>query len=359
MMAPPPFRSTYTLTDEIVAHLAAIAEAKAVIEQATILPQQELRLRRQARVRMTHSSTAIEGNRLPLPDVDAVDRKQRVDAPARDVYEVQNYLAALKYIDEVVGTRQPLTEKVVLTVHRLLTRRTLPPRQSGRYRTGPVAVAQTRLGVIHQILYRGPAASQVPELMASLLAWVKNSEHEDIHPVIVAGILHQELAVIHPFTDGNGRTARALATLLLYQRRYDFRHLFALEDYYNTDRHAYYRAIAVGPSYDERRHDATPWLTYFVEGFAEEIRAVREKVRALARAGGRAKRTTPLYLTPKQLTVLEFLDHTGRMTVRDAVDILRCPLRTAQLELKRLTDLGILRPIGKGRATYYVLRAAG
>lgn len=110
----------------------------------------------------------------------------------------------------------------------------------------------------------------------------RKSEEEDLNPVIVAGIAHLELAAIHPFTDGNGRTARALATLILYKRGYDFRHLFALEDYYNKDLQSYYASINTGENYENRKADITTWLEYFIEGFREEIMQVKGRVTTLA-----------------------------------------------------------------------------
>lgn len=91
----------------------------------------------------------------------------------------------------------------------------------------------------------------MPNLIKNLISWINRSEKENIHLIIVAGITHREFAAIHPFADGNDRTARALATLILYQRGYDFRKLFALEDYYNRDRQKYYQEINIGPKYNK------------------------------------------------------------------------------------------------------------
>ncbi len=109
--------------------LTAIAEAKAIIDRARILPKHEVRLRRQALIRMTHSSTAIEGNILNIHQVEALAKHNnalKIDAPARDVYEVVNYLAAMKYIKKVVEKKQATTEKVILKIHRLVTEKTIP-----------------------------------------------------------------------------------------------------------------------------------------------------------------------------------------------------------------------------------------
>jgi len=114
------FNPKYKITDNIVKMLTAVAEAKAVIERAKILPKNELKLRRQALIRMTHSSTAIEGNQLNMHEVEALVGRKKVDAPQREIFEVQNYLNALKYIEQVVKKKQAITEKVLLKIHKLL-----------------------------------------------------------------------------------------------------------------------------------------------------------------------------------------------------------------------------------------------
>jgi len=349
------FKPQYKLTDKIVGILTAIAEARAAIDRAKLLPKQELRLRRQALIRMTHSSTHIEGNQLNLHQVEAVYAHKKVDAPNRDIYEVQNYLKALRCIEQVVQKNQPLSERVILKIHKLVTDKTLPDEQCGKYHSGPIYVVRRRLGFPDERIYTGPEAKMVKKLMAELVAWIHESEKQDVHPVIVAGVVHQEIAAIHPFADGNGRTARALATLVLYQRGFDVRRLFALEDYYNKDRSAYYKAINVGENYEQRKGDITPWLEYFVKGFKEEIDNVRTKVTSLALRKIDDKLHAQIYLDKDQMKILEFLDQMGRIAMSDVIDILECPKRTAQAYLQRLKKLKIIKQVGKGPASAYVL----
>lgn len=335
--------------------LTAIAEAKAVIGRAKLLPKQEFRLRRQALIRMTHSSTHIEGNILNLHQVEAVVRHQKVDAPARDIFEVENYLKALRYIDQVVKKKQKITERVILKIHKLVTDRTLSNEQSGHYRKSPVYVVRRQWARMDETIYTGPDAKKVPKLMKELVSWMRESEGQDVHPVIVAGIVHQEIAAIHPFADGNGRTARALATLILYQRGYDFRRLFALEDYYNKDRPKYYQAINIGKTYEERKKDSTSWLEYFVKGFKQEIDDIKGKVRSLSLRKIDKELESQIYLDPDQLKIIDFLDQVGKITVSDVVNILECPKRTAQLHLQKLKKLKMIKQVGKGPSSAYIL----
>src|SRR3990167_5576453 len=125
------FNPKYKHTNKILRDLTAIAEAKGIIDRAKILPRQEIKLRRQAIIRMTHHSTEIEGNQLNLEQVEALYAKKKVDAPARDIYEVKNYLNALKFIEKTVAEKKPVTEKVILKIHKLVTNKTLAPQHCG------------------------------------------------------------------------------------------------------------------------------------------------------------------------------------------------------------------------------------
>ncbi|MFA4830776.1 MAG: Fic family protein [Patescibacteria group bacterium] len=349
------FNPQYKITNKIVNLLTAITEARTVIERAKLLPKHELRLRRQALIRMTHGSTAIEGNMLNTLQVEALLANKKIDAPARDIFEVKNYLNALKYIQQAVEKKQVIAEKTILTIHKLVTADTLPKEQAGFYRKSPIYIVRRRPDFPDEIAYTGPSAEKVLGLMKDLIKWIGESGKKEIHPIIVAGIVHQELAAIHPFSDGNGRTARALATLILYERGYDFRRLFALEDYYNKDRSKYYEAINIGEDYERRRVDFTPWLEYFIKGFKQEIDNVKEKILSLSLKKIDAKIQSRVYLDKDQMQILEFLDQVGKITARGVADILHCPKRTAQFHLQKLKKLGTIKLIGRGPSSAYVL----
>lgn len=349
------FNPKYKLTNSILKKLTSIAETRAVIENARILPQYELKLRRQAIIRMTHSSTAIEGNMLLADQIAALYADKKIDAPERDIYEAKNYLNALKYIDEVVKKKELVSEKVLLKLHKLVTSNTLPKDQSGFYRNCSVCVVKKRFGMVEEVVYNAPDFKKVAGLCFDLIRWINDSEKEEVNPVVVAGIVHQEIAAIHPFVDGNGRTARAMATLVLYKRGYDFRRLFALEDYYNEDRPSYYEAINAGKSYEERNDDFTPWLEYFVSGFKKEIDDVKSKVSGLSSKKISESINSQVFLNKDQLQIIDFIDQVGKITVGDVMDILNCPKRTAQLYLQKLKKIKIIKQVGKARASAYII----
>jgi len=95
----------------------------------------------------------------------------------------------------------------------------------------------------------------------------------------VAGIAQHRLVWIHPFLDGNGRTARMMTTLLLFQRGYDFKYLFDLSTYYNKNRDRYYAALRAV----DTTGDYTPWLEYFLGGFAYQLWGIKVRAQKLGR----------------------------------------------------------------------------
>lgn len=348
------FNPRYTLTNSIVKDLTVIAECKAIIDRAKILPSAEISLRNQALIRMSQSSTAIEGNGLNIKQVEALVAGKTIDASNRDIYEVKNYLSALKYIDKIVKKNQKLTTKILLKVHQYLTQNTLPKDKSGLFRQSPVYVVRHFMGLNRKVIYTAPSARMVPGLVNNLITWLSLKESIEINPIIIAGIVHQEIAAIHPFADGNGRVARAMATLVLYQRGYDFRKLFALEDFYNLDRENYYQAINTGDTYKKDK-DLTTWLSYFTTGFKEEIVSVKNKIQQLSFKKINNK-DPQIFLDADEQKILDFIDKIGQIMTKDVIDILNIPKRTAQLKLQKLKKLNIIKQVGKGPASAYIIK---
>lgn len=115
--------------------------------------------------------------------------------------------------------------------------------------------------------------------MGEFVKWLNSNDSSQLNPILIAGIAHYEFVRIHPFVDGNGRTARALATLILSLKEFDLKKFFALDDYYDSDRISYYRALN---SVDQKTLDLTGWIEYFTDGVLLSIQKVKEKVSQLS-----------------------------------------------------------------------------
>ena len=351
------FKPKYTITNQILNNLTDSAEIKSLVARTPILPRQELKLRRDAMIRMIHSSTSIEGNILNRYEVEKVLAGEKVDAPKQDISEVKNYRDALYYISKFVEKKQKITSKTILEIHGLVSKNILGKEKCGHFRKSKVFVVSRRGNKIIKVSYTGPEAKNVPKLTKDLVLWLNKTDEKNICPPIAAALAHSEIAAIHPFADGNGRTARLLATLILYQKGYDFRRLFALEDYYNQDRPAYYKAIHLGKNYKERRQgDLTNWLEYFTGGFASEMENIKEIIiplsldaKMLKKIGGQ------VYLDKNQIKIVDFVMTMNKVERSDVEDILNVSKRTAIRLINSLLKIGILKTKGEGKKQFYVL----
>lgn len=135
--------------------------------------------------------------------------------------------------------------------------------------------------------------------MKALVEWLNSDTAKELDSVIEAGIAHYEFVRIHPFVDGNERTARVLATLILYLRGFDAKQFFCLDDYYDSNRQAYYRALQ---SVNQETLDLTIWLEYFVEGVNISIETVKYRVIRLSSERLRTKRKVQTALIEKPLS---------------------------------------------------------
>jgi Fic family protein len=177
--------------------------------------------------------------------------------------ELQNYVTARKQVKKWAGERKAISAHLIQSVHALLSGKKGP----SRYRRGQNAVFDAEL---KHIYYLPPKAKDVPALMKGLVQWVKASSELDCP--LVAAIVHFEINSIHPYYDGNGRTARLLTEFILMQGGYDLQGLCCLEEYYAKDLERYYEALSIGKGknyYTTRaKGDITSWIEYFCEGMA-------------------------------------------------------------------------------------------
>ena len=343
------FQPNFHYTDKIVNDVGQIAAARELILHSSFVPKWEVSLRHEAIIRSAHSSTAIEGNRLSLEQVSDLAQGREIMAIRKDKQEVLNYLSVLKDLSELTDGNK-ISEKDILSIHKKVTQDTLEnPSDSGVYRTRYVVVGNRITG---EVIFRPPANEHVPGLVNDLVEWLSSSQAKVLDPVIEAGIAHYEFVRIHPFVDGNGRTARVIATLILYQRGFDTKQFFCLDDYYDSDRSSYYRALQ---SVNEKTLDLTNWLKYFVEGVKVSAAAVKERVIRLSSERLRKTERGQIALTERQMQIMEHIIEKGSITNRDAREMFGISDRAALKEIRKLVDLEVIKPEGKGRSLSYIL----
>ncbi len=343
-------KPNFRYTNAIVNNLVEITSAREVILNAYLIPKWEISLRREALIRATHASTAIEGNPLTLEEVSNLAQGRKVTATRRAKQEVLNYLKVLENIEKYQKNGK-ITEEHILKLHKDITKDTLDnPEWEGKYRKILVYVGNRITG---QVIFMPPPSEEVPELMKNFIKWLNSKETLELHPVIVAGISHYEFVRVHPFADGNGRTARALATLILYLREFDIKRFFTLDDYYDSDRRAYYEALK---SVDQNALDLTPWLEYFTEGVKISISRVKEKVLQLSVEGRKRKEKGQIALTERQMKIIEFMQRNGRITAGNVANMFKITRQAALKELSKLVKMDVIELKGSGRGAHYELK---
>jgi Fic family protein len=344
------FKPNFKYTHKIVNNLVQIASAREAVLNSYLVPKWEISLRRDALIRAAHASTAIEGNPLTLEEVSQLAQGRKIMATRKAEQEVLNYLKVLENIEKY-QEQSKITEKIILKLHKDVTKETLEnPEHEGRYRELQVYVGNRITG---KVIFMPPPPDEVPDLMREFIDWINSNDSYNLDPVVVAGLSHYEFVRIHPFVDGNGRTARALATLILNQRDFDIKKFFALDDYYDSDRTAYYSALK---SVDQKTLDLTQWLEYFTDGVLLSISKVKEKVLQLSLEGHKKAARGQVALTEKQTKIIEQIISNGRITSGEIQKMFKISRPAAYKEIKKLIELNLIETKGAGKAIYYVFK---
>lgn len=289
------FRPSFRITAKITSALMQIEACRQAVNDLPIDAGVLRQLRETAALVTTHFSTQIEGNRLTLPEVRAAIKGERMPGRERDEREVRNHFTAHAAMEKLAEEPGDLSEATIQCMHGLV--------MSGRDKPSPWRAVQNVIKEAGSggIVYLPPEAHDVPHLMRELVDWI-NTELAggELPAPIVAALAHYQFATIHPYLDGNGRTARLLATLILRKAGYGLKGIYSLDEHYAKNLRAYYEALTVGTHnyYDGRvEGDLTPFVGYFCAGMADAF----TKVRA---AATRAEKE----MTPDQSALLRDLD---------------------------------------------------
>ena len=223
--------------------LAALAAKQQQLQAARPLAPEFLQsLEHKLRIELTHASNSIEGNTLTLRETQLlIDENITPGGKSlREIHETINHNEAVKLLYRITEKRQPVSERDLLDLHALVLRY-IDDAWAGRYR-------QTRVFITGSPIIP-PSHVHVPELMGKLVSGLVAASG---HPVRIAADAHYEFAKVHPFVDGNGRTARLLMNLLLLQRDYPLTvipadqraaYITAMDDADRGDRLPFYRVI--------------------------------------------------------------------------------------------------------------------
>lgn len=340
------FRPKYTITDQLLAYIKRINNLVNELNNRRFPSVVLLELERNAREVSSFASTSIEGNPLPLTEVKKI-LKAKPDHIRDSEREILNYNQALQELNKKLEEDKiTLSVQFILKIQGQVVQGLLPKSEIGQLREKPVVVNDPRTG---QSVYFPPEVKDVKPLMEDLVEFTNN--REAIDPLILAGIFHKQMVIIHPFLDGNGRTTRLVTKVLLASMGLNTFNLFSFENYYNQNVTRYFQTVGeFGNYYDlVRKIDFTPWLEYFTEGIIDELLRV-EKLMPEISVNPQSE------LKPYHLMILEFIQKKGFIRDRDYAKLSDRKKATRALDFQKLIDLGLIERKGRGRATYYILK---
>lgn len=337
------FKPTYQLNTSLLNNVVRIKNLIGELNEQKFSEVVLARFEKEGVAVSAFASTSIEGNPIPLTDV----RKILKSAPVhiRDTEkEILNYNKALEYLNTLLSKPKPITASFICTIQSFVTEGLIEKKNAGKFRSDPVVVNDPRK---RQIAYIPPNAPDVVGLMNELVAYLEK-EYNRIDPLILAGIFHKQFVVIHPFMDGNGRTARLVTKYLLARMGLDTFRLFSFENYYNQNVAKYFSSVGVlGDYYDlADKIDFTDWLIYFTDGIIDELLRVQKLL----------KETIPTYrLSEHEKAIVAYIKKNGSISISEYAKITNRAHSTQILDFKRLVEKNIIIKQGKGKATYYTL----
>lgn len=335
------FQPRYSITPALLERIKRITLLVHELNRRHVSEVAMMQLQDEARAVSAYASTSIEGNPLPLTEVKRLLKNQPQQARQSE-REVINYNYALAQL--VSTAHEPFDKAFLLKIHRGVMQDLLPEHQIGQFRRDPIVVRNPRSG---EIIYLPPDHGDVEDLVDELLTFVQENQAA-LDPVLLAGIFHRQLVIIHPFVDGNGRTTRLASTAFLYGLGLNISKLFSFENYYNKNVTRYFQYVGVSGNYYDLTDnvDFTPWLEYFAGGILDELLRVEKEIE-------RRGSTPADRLKAHHQLILDYIDEHGFITDRDYAQLTERAKATRTLDFKKLLKLDLIERIGKGRSIYY------
>ena len=335
------FNPKFTITPKINKGLVEIERVRGFLDAVKIKEDLFADMQKKALILESHHSTHIEGTALSLEQARSILEGKKVKGVSRDdEKELLNYKKAMDFLSKYLGKDDPVSEGIVRELHKITVKNVRGDQADpGNYRKIQNYIVNS---LTREVIYTPPAPLEVPHLMREFVDWLNKAG--DISPVLIADIAQFQFVHIHPFIDGNGRTARLLSTLILYKTGYDFKRLFTISEYYDKDRPNYYNAIQ---SVRNNNMDMTPWLEYFVDGLRSQMTEIQAKGDLLIKQDSRLQKIKKIRLTVRQEKAVKHLIIKGKITVNEYQDVASCVRRTAQRDLEDLVSKGVIKAVAR------------
>ena len=304
------------------------------------------RLRKVSKKKSAYASNHIEGNPLTEKQVDEVIERNNHKHFLRPEQEVRNYFLALGLLEKKGKAKEKLSQNLILEVQRLVVKGGAKEKIGLRGPMPPGVLFAVYDAQTGNADYIPPAYDDIPRLLDELVTYV-NSTND--HPLIVAAVVHYQLVTIHPFEDGNGRTARLLAGYILGLKGYGFGGIGSLEEFFSYDLDEYYASLQMGLPplyYSGRNNPPHPeiWGNYFLR----MLQLYSRKVCTISESSLEEQIGAGLsYLNEKEKELLLFLGehYLGEFTPIEVSKKIGVTNRTIINRLAALTKNGFVIPL--------------
>jgi Fic family protein len=298
-----------------------------------------------ARDAAVSGSTGIEGNPLGPGAVAEVLAGAAVDADADHIREVENYNRALNLARDAAARPGFTWSHEVIHLINATVMEGLPRDTHGNYR-GPGE--DVFVGI-----FTGPSPLVVQGLMDELVAWLGRADRTP--PLIRSALLHLNVIAIHPFSDGNGRTARILAAMELVRDGVRSPELISVEAYLRRNRDEYIDALrtTLSPTYDPDNHPVTEWLDYYTRISLDRLEARNRILDALPTDIGILVSALADAREPLEWASALLAARVGRLRTALLAELTDRSMPAARAELGRMARAGWLEPRGVTRGRWY------
>jgi len=335
------YKPIFRITPYLLNLIDQASSLKAWIELAPLQVAWLPVMQKDARAKTAHFSTSIEGNPLTLSQVKAIDRGDAVGMKNTQEWEVLNYLKAMHWVEQ--HSKHTITEETIFELHQIVTQGLLDEAKIGQYKIKQNYVVDEK----HIKVYTPTSPKETPQAVRDLIAWLNKPEARQLHCILTCAIFHHRFVSIHPFSDGNGRLARVVGTMLLYQREFDLHHIFSLDEFFASDRKRYYQKLQQARELDD---DLTLWIEYVAEGIVTTLQKVKKRIEDL-----QVTTTHPLNLSRRQEETLRLLRDNNSLHVSELIKELNVTRARINQIIAPLVDSGLVTKNGESRATRYRL----
>lgn len=308
---------------------------------------------KESKKREAYYSSRIEGASTSLEAAFRIMDGKTKNFPDKSVQMIYNNKLALEFMHR--HKESDFTKDMICELQRILVYNTHlhKPITAGEYRNGPIYVVDGQ----GNIVYEGPPPDKAKIMMEKFVSWM--NQKPPIHPLVDAGLVHLYFVHVHPFDDGNGRSARALSNLYLEKNGYAFINLLSPSDYFEHHKAAYYRSIQAVEAHD---YDATYFVLYYLKALESELSKMKLELEKEAKKKNLKEilmHDIKVRLNKRQIKAISWmLNNNESISTQKYYKLNKCSDETARKDFLLLQELKLIEAEGSGRSTQYVLKMA-